>query len=177
MPGCLIKKNVELQQVCLLLFSWVDKWQWLAQAQIAGGAAAKRRRSRLYMCRASSLTTVTCRHVVEATGWIHPCPWWLNCLIGDGSWCDVHACWVSGGEDRRDKQGEEAAQTFFLLSRSTRVVASTVPAVGLSLPASGTEVRQSQPGSQALVVLGKPSWDERPGWHGEHPYFIFCNVM
>ena len=46
-------------------------------------------------------------------------------MIGDGS-CDVHTCWVSGGEDRRDKQGEEAAKTFFLLSRFTWAVASTV---------------------------------------------------
>jgi hypothetical protein len=46
--------------------------------------------------------------------WIHP----SSMVIGDGS-CDVHACWG------RDKQGEEAAETFFLLSRFTWAVAST----------------------------------------------------
>ena len=62
--------------------------------------------------------------------WVDP-----SIVIGDGS-CDVHTCWVSGGEDRRDKQGEEAAKTFFLLSRFTWAVASTTTVRGSLLLAS-----------------------------------------
>jgi hypothetical protein len=48
-------------------------------------------------------------------------------VIGDGSCVVVCICMLGEGQVRgRNKQGEEAAETFFLLSCFTWAVASTV---------------------------------------------------
>jgi hypothetical protein len=49
--------------------------------------------------------------------------------------------------------------------------------LSLCLPQEQRGLRQSRPGSQPLVVLGKPSWDGRPGQHGEHLVASYCYVL
>jgi hypothetical protein len=60
--------------------------------------------------------------ILSYTPYIPPCM-----VIGDGSCVVVCICMLGEGQVRgRNKQGEEAAETFFLLSCFTWAVASTV---------------------------------------------------
>jgi len=106
----------------------------------------------------------TCLTFLHAWWLVMEAVLWCACMLGEGQ---------VGGEANKGKKLQKLSSFsrashgllhLLLQFRGSLLLAS------LCLPQEqrGIEVRQSQPGSQPLAVLGKSSWDGRSGQHGEH---------